>query len=63
MYEIFVTSKEFQGKRTIQQHRIVNEVKYGICYFLQILFFSDPGGLYKYIFIQASFSSIQKKHS
>ncbi len=28
MYEVFVSSKEFKGKRIVQQHRIVNEVSY-----------------------------------
>jgi hypothetical protein len=26
MYRIFVAAAEFQGKRTIQQHRIINDV-------------------------------------
>jgi stress-induced morphogen len=26
MYRIFVEAAEFQGKRTIQQHRIINDV-------------------------------------
>lgn len=27
MYRIFVAAAEFQGKRTIQQHRIINDVR------------------------------------
>eukprot|EP00794_Sanderia_malayensis_P019022 gene19022-20935_t len=26
MYQVYVSSREFKGKRTIQQHRIVNEI-------------------------------------
>ena len=26
MYEIYVSSKDFKDKRTVQQHRMVNEV-------------------------------------
>ena len=26
MYEIFVVSQDFKDKRTVQQHRLVNEV-------------------------------------
>ena len=32
MYEIYVAAKDFKDKRTIQQHRLVNEVR--ICQFL-----------------------------
>lgn len=28
MYEIHIESDEFKGKRTIQQHQLVNQVKY-----------------------------------
>ena len=28
MYEVFVSSKDFQGKRMVQQHRMVTEVCY-----------------------------------
>ena len=28
MYRIFVAAEEFEGKRTIQQHRIINDVSY-----------------------------------
>ena len=28
MYEITIDSKQFEGKRVIQQHRMVNEVNY-----------------------------------
>ena len=28
MYRIFVSAAEFKGKRTIQQHRLINEVRY-----------------------------------
>ena len=30
MYEIYVVAKDFKDKKTIQQHRIVNEVNVNI---------------------------------
>ena len=28
MYEVYVSSKDFEGKRMVQQHRLVTEVQY-----------------------------------
>lgn len=28
MYEVHIESDEFKGKRTVQQHQLVNQVKY-----------------------------------
>lgn len=32
MYEVHIESMEFKGKRTIQQHQLVNQVNYCINY-------------------------------
>lgn len=29
MYEVHIESNEFKGKRTVQQHQLVNQVTYG----------------------------------
>ena len=37
MYEIYVSSKDFKDKRTVQQHRMVNEVNL----FVSLLAYSE----------------------
>lgn len=39
MYEVHVESMEFKGKRTIQQHQLVNQVNdYKLCFFADVTY-------------------------